>query len=297
MPDPQSNPPGTLPDLTPPRQNTLLKWIKGLAKPAAAENANAPAGDNGANPAYDFITSHERILLSNILKLRELKVINVMVPRANIVAIEVDTSPKELLALVSEKQYSRIPVYRDTLDDVLGTIHVKDVLGAVARGEQPDIKKLITDIPIVSPAMTILNLLLKMRQSSRHMALVVDEFGGIDGLVTIGNVIESIVGEIDDEHAVDEIPQLVIHDDGSVLADARLSVEEFDNRFGQVLTDEERNVSDTLSGLVFFLAGRIPARGEIITHHTGMLFEVVDAGPRRINLLRISNIPSLPAQE
>lgn len=297
MPDPQSNPPGTLPDLTPPRQNTLLKWIRSLAKPVAAENANAPDGNNGANPAYDFITSHERILLSNILKLRELKVINVMVPRANIVAIEVDTSPKELLALVSEKQYSRIPVYRDTLDDVLGTIHAKDVLSAVARGEQPDIKKLITDIPIVSPAMTILNLLLKMRQSSRHMTLVVDEYGGIDGLVTIGNVIEAIVGEIDDEHAVDEIPQLVVHDDGSVLADARMPVEEFDNRFGQVLTDEERNVSDTLSGLVFFLAGRIPARGEIITHHTGMLFEVIDAGPRRINLLRISNIPSLPAPE
>ncbi len=297
MPDPQSNPPGTLPDLTPPRQNTLLKWIKSLAKPAAAENANAPASNNGVNPAYDFITSHERILLSNILKLRELKVINVMVPRANIVAIEVDTSPKELLALVAEKQYSRIPVYRDTLDDVLGTIHAKDVLSAVARGEQPTIKKLITDIPIVSPAMTILNLLLKMRQSSRHMALVVDEYGGIDGLVTIGNVIEAIVGEIDDEHAVDEIPQLVVHDDGSVLADARMPVEEFDNRFGQVLTDEERNVSDTLSGLVFFLAGRIPARGEIISHHTGMLFEVIDAGPRRINLLRIGNIPSLPAPE
>jgi CBS domain containing-hemolysin-like protein len=267
MPDPQSNPPGTLSDLTPPRQNTLLKWIKSLAKPAAAENANAPDGNNGANPAYDFITSHERILLSNILKLRELKVINVMVPRANIVAIEVDTSPKELLALVSEKQYSRIPVYRDTLDDVLGTIHAKDVLSAVARGEQPDIKKLITDIPIVSPAMTILNLLLKMRQSSRHMTLVVDEYGGIDGLVTIGNVIEAIVGEIDDEHAV----RMKSRSSPVHALTARcwrmpgMPVEEFDNRFGQVLTDEERNVSDTLSGLVFFSGRAHPgARGN---HH------------------------------
>lgn len=294
MPDADSNPSDSL---SPPKQSAFLKWIKSFKKPESENGAAAIIHETGENPAYDFITSHERILLSNILKLRELKVINVMVPRANIVAIEADTPPKELLALLSEKQYSRIPVYRDTLDDVLGTIHVKDVLGAVARGEQPDIKKLITDIPIVSPAMTILNLLLKMRQSSRHMALVVDEYGGIDGLVTIGNVIESIVGEIDDEHAVDEVPQFVIHDDGSVVADARLSVEDFDNRFGQVLTDEERGVSDTLSGLVFFLAGRIPARGEIITHQTGMLFEVMDAGPRRINLLRISNIPSLPAPE
>jgi magnesium and cobalt transporter len=292
MPDADSNPPDSL---TPNKPNALLKWIKGFKKPTAPENGSAAIHETGENPAYDFITSHERILLSNILKLRELKVVNVMVPRANIVAVEVDTPPQELTALLAEKQYSRIPVYRDTLDDVLGTIHAKDVLGALARGEQPDIKKMITDIPIVSPAMTILNLLLKMRQSSRHMALVVDEYGGIDGLVTIGNVIEAIVGEIDDEHATDEVPQIAISDDGSVLADARLSVEEFDNRFGQVLTDEERNVSDTLSGLVFYLAGRIPARGEIITHHTGMLFEVVDAGPRRINLLRISNIPSLPA--
>lgn len=288
--------PSSQTDTTSPRPNGFLGWLKGLGKPAAAKNGAAPA-EPPVSTAQDFITSHERVLLSNILKLRELKVVNIMVPRANIVAVEADISPQELLALLSERQFSRIPVYRETLDDVLGTIHAKDVAGALARGEQLDIKKMIRDVPIVSPAMSILNLLLKMRQSSRHMALVVDEYGGIDGLVSIGNVISAIIGEIEDEHATDEAPQIVIRDDGSVLAAAQMSVEEFDERFGGVLTDEERNVSDTLSGLVFYLAGRIPARGEIITHQTGMLFEVVDADPRRINLLRISNIPSLPRPE
>jgi CBS domain containing-hemolysin-like protein len=216
-----------------------------------------------------------------------------MIPRADIVAVEENTTAKELLQLLTEKQYSRIPVYRETLDDVLGTIHLKDVVAAMAKGEEPDIKKMITDIPIVSPAMTILNLLLKMRQSSRHMALVVDEYGGIDGLVTIGNVIESIIGEIEDEHAI-EAPQIVQKDDGSILVDARLSIPEFEDKYGNVLLDEEREASDTLSGLVISMAGRIPARGEVFTHSTGMIFEVLDADPRRINLLRIRNIPSLP---
>lgn len=215
-----------------------------------------------------------------------------MIPRANIVAVEMNTTAQELITLLSEKQYSRIPVYRETLDDVIGTIHMKDVVAALARKEEPDIKKMVTDIPIVSPAMTILNLLLKMRQTSRHMALVVDEYGGIDGLVTIGDVLESIVGEIEDEHTEEETPQIIQRDDGSILADARLDISEFETRYGRILSEEERESSDTLSGLVFLLAGHIPARGEIITHSTGMVFEVLDADPRRINLLRIQNIPT-----
>jgi magnesium and cobalt transporter len=293
MPDAHEDRPGQPPDLSPPKENSLMKWIRGLTKSDIRPDGQEDVND----PANDFITNHERVLLSNILKLRELKVVNVMVPRANIVAVDVNTSAEELLALLADKPFRRIPVYQDSLDNVIGTIHVRDVVQALARGEKPNIKKMLTDIPIVSPAMTILNLLLKMRQTSRHIALVVDEYGGIDGLVTIGNVIESIVGEIEDEHDLEETPEMVVREDGSVLADARLPVDEFDSRFGNVLTEEERNVSDTLSGLVFFLAGRIPARGEIITHQTGMVFEVIDASPRRINLLRITNIPSLPAPE
>ena len=296
MPDPTPDDSALPESFTPsPKRNALVKWIKGLSRNhTQPENgpATAMTEDNSAN---DLITIHERLLLSNILKLRELKVVNVMIPRANIVAVEADISPQDLLALLAEKQYSRIPVYHGTLDNVLGTIHLKDVVAALARGEQPDVKKMVTDVPLASPSMSILNLLLKMRQTSRHMVLVVDEYGGIDGLVTIGNIVESIIGEIEDEHTVDEPPQIVINKDGTVLVDARLSVEEFDGRFGNVLTDEEKNVSDTMSGLVFYLAGHIPARGEIIKHQTGMVFEVLDADPRRINVLRISHIPSVPA--
>lgn len=273
----------------------LMKWIKGLRRTAPVESvlSNIAAED----PANDFITNHERLLLSNILNLRDRRVSDIMVPRADIVAVEIGITPQELLSLLSQKQYSRIPVFRETLDDVVGTIHLKDVVSALARGEEINIKNMITDIPIVSPAMTILNLLLKMRQSSRHMALVVDEYGGIDGLVTIGNVIESIVGEIEDEHTGDEAPKVVKRDDGSVLVDARLPIDEFENQFGYILSDEERRNSETLSGLVYSMTGRIPARGEVLTHPTGMIFEVLDAGPRRINLMRIQNIPSSPPAE
>ncbi|MGB4058219.1 MAG: hemolysin family protein [Alphaproteobacteria bacterium] len=273
-------------------KNNISRWIRSL-KFLGHEAQAKSALETIENPANDFISSHERLLLSNILKLRELRVVNIMVPRANIVAVEENTTPQELLNLLAERQFSRFPVYRETLDNVIGTIHVKDVVAALARGEQPMIAKMITDVPIVSPAMSILNLLLKMRQMSRHVALVVDEYGGIDGLVTIGNIIESIIGEIDDEHAEEERPRIVVKDDGSVIVDASLNIVAFEDRFGTIFSDEERDSSDTLSGLVISMAGRIPARGEILTHTpTGMVFEILDADPRRINLIRVQHVPS-----
>lgn len=253
---------------------------------AIEEYIEEPDDDEG-----DPISSHERALLSNILDLRNMTVVDVMVPRADIVAISVDITKEELFALLADKQFSRIPVYKGTLDDVLGTIHIKDILAALAKNEEILIPNLITDVPIVSPAMLISDLILTMRKSSRHMALVVDEYGGIDGLVTIGDIIETIVGEIDDEHDTEEEPQMKEDKDGSILADARVDIDEFEERYGNILSEEDREDSETLGGLVFTLAGRIPARGEILTHETGMVFEVLDAGPRRINQLRIRNIP------
>ncbi|MEZ5919182.1 MAG: hemolysin family protein [Alphaproteobacteria bacterium] len=237
------------------------------------------------------VSAHERALLSNILHLGQMPVADVMVPRADIVAIDIDITKEELFALLAERQFSRIPAYKDTLDDVLGTIHIKDILAAMAKNETISIPELITDVPIVSPAMPVTDLILTMRQNRRHMALVVDEFGGIDGLVTIGDVIESIVGEIDDEHDTDEDPQMHETRDGTVLADARVDVESFEERYGSVLSEEEREECYTLGGLVFSMAGRVPARGEILTHKSGIVFEVLDADPRRIHRLRIRNLP------
>ena len=248
--------------------------------------------ENGSS-ALDEASAHERALLSNILELRDMPVSEIMIPRADIIAIDVTTSQAELLALLSREQNSRIPVYKDTLDDVLGTIHIKDILACLAKQQEIVIEDLIRDVPIVSPAMSVLDLLLMFREMKKHMTLVIDEYGGIDGLVTVGDVIEAIVGEIDDEYDFHDAPRIAQNKDGSVSADARIDIDEFEEQFGKILAIEESDYADvdTLGGLVFTLAGRIPARGEIITHPNGMVFEVIDADPRRVNRLLIKNIP------
>ncbi len=238
-----------------------------------------------------LVASHERLLISNILKLRDLTVVDVMIPRADIAAIDLGTSQSDLLALLSQRQFSRFPVYRDTMDDVVGTIHIKDILSLLTTGREIVIRDLIRDVPIVSPSLPVLDFMLKMKQIRKHMALVVDEYGGIDGLVTIGDALEAIVGEIEDEHYQDQSAQITEKDDGSVLADARVDIETFEEKFGHLLSEDEREEADTLGGLVFSLAGRVPARGEVIQHDSGMVFEILDADPRKITRLRIRNIP------
>ncbi len=240
----------------------------------------------------DGITAHEKMLLSNVLKLKDENVTDVMVPRADIVAVDIDMSHQDLLSLLSQKQFSRLPVYKGDLDNVLGSIHIKDILADLAQGNKINIKASLREIPVVSPAMPILGLMLYMQQTHKHMAFVVDEFGGIDGLVTIGDVIESVVGEIDDEYDQNNSPQMDTDDSGDILADARVDIDDFEARFGQILSADEREESETLGGLLLYMAGRVPARGEILTHNSGMVFEVIDADPRKINRIRIKNIPS-----
>jgi len=240
----------------------------------------------------DTVATHERLLFSNILHLRDEKVYDIMIPRGDIASLEVSISREDLFAFLKTHPHSRFPVYRETLDNVLGTVHIKDIMGVLMAEKPLKIKELITDMPIVSPALPILDLLLEMRHTRRHMALVVDEYGGIDGLVTMGDVLETIIGEIDDEHDRDEAPKMIEDKDGAILVDARLDIEKFEERFGAILSEEEREESDTLGGLVFAMAGRIPARGEILTHATGMSFEVLEASPRQISRLKIRNIPT-----
>ncbi len=236
------------------------------------------------------VASHERTLLSNILRLKDLSAYDVMVPRADIIAVDVNTPLEEVLDLLAKRAHSRVPVYRDTLDEVVGMLHIKDVLAGL-RGETPArLSELVRDVLIIAPSMPVLDLLLEMRQKRQHMALVVDEFGGIDGLITIEDLVEEIVGDIEDEHEIEESPQLIERPDGSYLADARLPLEQFEERLGRVVDEEEGDDIDTLGGLVFSLAGRIPARGELLRHPAGFEFEVVDADPRRIRRLRVRRI-------
>lgn len=248
--------------------------------------------DQVETPSDDQAARHEKELLSNILQLRDLTVQEIMVPRADIQALEVSASKEEILKFFSSVQVSRVPVYNESLDDVWGTVHIKDVLSALAQGHHLRLEDLVSDIPVISPSMPVLDLLLDMRQSRRHMALVVDEYGGIDGLITMGDVLEAIVGEIDDEHDRDDDPKMVATANGSILADARVELEDFCERYGDILSEEEIEENDTLGGLLFYLAGRVPARGEVFSHPSGAVFEVIDADPRRIHRVRIRNLPS-----
>lgn len=255
------------------------------------EERNEESPPDGG-PAID---PNERLLLGNVLKMRTVTAWDIMVPRPDIVAVEIQTPLPEVMALLMRERHSRLPVYRETLDDVVGMVHIKDVAVMVAeRGpeavaSQP-LSEIVRNVLFVSPAVRVLDLLLEMRLKRTHMALVVDEYGGIDGLVTIEDVVEQIVGEIEDEHDSEEAPSIVERPDG-VIADARVTLIEFERRFGAVFSDEERETTDTLGGLVINIAGHVPGRGELIKHTSGIEFEVVEVDPRRVRKLRVRNIP------
>jgi magnesium and cobalt transporter len=243
------------------------------------------------------IGAQERTLIANVFKLRELTAYDVMVPRADIVATAADVSFAQLMKFANREAHSRLPVYRESLDDVVGMVHVKDLLSYWGREKDFKIEDVLRKVLFVAPSMRVLDLLLEMRKTRLHMALVVDEYGGVDGLVTIEDLVEEIVGEIEDEHDVDEGPRLAAQPDGSYLADARLPIADFEERVGPILTTEERQADiDTLGGLVVAQAGYLPARGEIIAHGSGYEFEVLEADPRRLKRLRV-RAPKPAAQD
>ncbi|HTW36717.1 MAG TPA: hemolysin family protein [Rhizomicrobium sp.] len=241
------------------------------------------------------LTPQERMMLANLLKFGELRVDDVMVPRADIVAVEEKTPLPQLIADFRAAQHSRLPVYRETLDDPLGLVHIKDIFALLEP--QPDGSLKCPDVPIakvkrdllfVPPSMPAHELLLKMQTTHIHLALVIDEYGGTDGLVSIEDLIEEIVGDIDDEHDVEEAPQLKLRDDGGYDADARLDLEDFKEQTGIDLAPEDGDEEiDTLGGLAASLVGRVPQRGEVIHHPSGFDFEIVEADPRRAKKLRL----------
>lgn len=238
------------------------------------------------------IDPHEGAIIRNVLGLRDITAYDVMVPRVDIVAVEQSVTLSEVAKLMGGAAHSRMPIYRGTLDDVTGMVHIKDVMAHLNRGEDAPVSQLAREVLFVAPSSRALDLLQEMRMTRRHLALVVDEYGGIDGLITIEDLVEEIVGEISDEHDVQEAPKLEEKPDGTILADARATVEEFEALVGPVLTEEEREEIDTLGGLVFSLAGRVASRGEVIRHPAGLDFEVVAADPRRLRTLRVRRRPA-----
>ncbi|MGO8920058.1 MAG: hemolysin family protein [Stellaceae bacterium] len=243
------------------------------------------------------IDPHERTLLTNILKLHELAAADIMVPRVDILALEIDTPFAEAVKQMVEHGHSRLPLYRERLDDVVGIVHIKDLLPYAADGKAVPLVKIARKVLFVAPSLAVLDLLLQMRLSRVHMALVVDEFGGIDGLVTIEDVIEEIVGEIEDEHDDADQPKLIGRPDGTLIADARIKIDALQQRVpAALLQPEQEEGVESLGGLVSALAGRVPGRGEVVRHPSGIEFEVLDADPRRIKRLRLRNLPAAPAE-
>jgi magnesium and cobalt transporter len=233
------------------------------------------------------ISEDQRVLLANILKLRDKTVRDVMVPGVDIIGISADTPLDEVVRLIQAEAHSRYPVYRESLDDVIGMIHIKDVLAYWGTAKKFNLRDILRRVVFVAPTLPVLDMLLDMRRSRTHMALVVDEFGGTDGLLTIEDLVEEIVGEIEDEHDVAQAPVLSRRVDGTIDVNGRTPVEMLEQEIGNVLSEDERREIDTVGGLIFSLLGRIPERGEVVRHPSGVEFEILDVDPRRIRRLRV----------
>ncbi len=230
----------------------------------------------------------ERALIANVLRLRGTTADDVMIPRADIVAMRAEVTLDEAIDQLRREGHSRLPVYREELDNIVGMVHIKDVFAYVGRPDGFKLESILRRPLLVAPQIPVLDLLLQMRQARMHLALVVDEYGGIDGLVTIEDLVEQIVGDIADEHDEVQGPMVTERGDGSLDLDARLPVEDFEARLGPVLSEDEREADiDTVGGLVFTLAGRVPARGEVVGHPSGFEFRILEADARRIRRVRV----------
>ena len=234
----------------------------------------------------------ERSIIMNTLSFGDLRVDDVMVPRADIVAIEENAPFEEVIKVFAHASTSRLPVYRETLDEVIAMVHIKDAFKLFSKSNEqkdfPSVKSIQRPILFVPPSMKLIDLLTKMQASHIHMALVVDEYGGTDGLLTIEDLVEQIVGDIEDEH---DIPEGVLMREiagGDLHVDARLPIVELEDLLGvDFLTDDQDDDVDTLGGLIFTLAGHIPQKGEVVMHENGIRFEIIEGDTRHIKYILV----------
>ena len=252
------------------------------------------AGEGGASPDNDEDNASPQAMRLRLAEFETLRVEDAMIPRAAIVGVEVSTSLEDLLKLFAQATHSRLPVYRDTLDDPLGFVHIKDLVAEIARngasGDDPSqqtLERLHRSILYVPPSMRLSDLLVKMQASRIHLALVVDEYGGTDGLISLEDLVEEIVGEIEDEHDEDT-PLFVRRSELDWEADARAEIEIFAAETGidLCMPDFEDEI-ETLGGVAFALAGKVPVRGEVLQHPSGASIEIMEADGRRIRRLRV----------
>ena len=289
-----------------------LRALFGIAPASVRDDIEDALDEAGTNA--DF-TPQERAILKNVLGLHEVRVKDLMVPRADIIALEMDAPLSEALALFRTAGHSRLPVYGDNLDDPRGMVHIRDFVDYLAAeprfGLAPEsgpaksaaetfdgmktllsAAKILRPVLFAPPSMPALDLLVKMQASHTHMALVIDEYGGTDGLVSIEDVVEAIVGEIEDEHDEAEEPEIAKAGDGALIVEARASLESVSAALGVDLSKlESAEDVDTIGGLITAKAGRVPGRGEIVTGPGDLEFEILDADPRRIKRVKIHSTP------
>ena len=271
-----------------------LKIYTYLKKILTKESTNVPLIDrledliesdqaSGENNETD--SNSELALVSNVLGLKDLTAADIMIPRADIVAAKIDTPLNGLIDIFSKHHFSQIPIYRNTLDDVAGIVRVRDFLRFIKDPKSFNINSLLQDVIYVVPSIQLLELLVEIKASVNHMALVVDEFGGVDGLVTLQDVVVEIVGEIQQHHGI--FSQITARPDGSYVADAKMMLSDCSVAIGAdlltplTLNGEEPDI-ETLGGLTMLLAERMPTRGETLSHPSGVEFEILDADPRRV---------------
>ena len=237
------------------------------------------------------ISKHERLMLLNILKIDEIRSSDIMIPRADIGAVEINDSFENVLDVFIKEAHSRVPVYENNLDNIVGMIHLKDLVNYQSKKlpKNDFLKNLKRDVLEIPPSMPVLDLLLKMQMTRLHMGIVIDEYGCTDGLVTIEDVIEEITGEIEDEHDEESQSIIIKTSSNSFEANARIEIEELQKVTNvNFFSDIENDDIDTLGGLIFAIAGRVPQRGEIIKHSSGTTFEIKDADPMKVKSIKIT---------
>ena len=237
------------------------------------------------------ISKHERLMLLNILKIDGIRSSDIMIPRADIGAVELNDSFEKVLEVFIKEAHSRVPIYEKNLDNIIGMIHIKDFVNYQNQKKMEtnflqNLKREILEIP---PSMPVLDLLLKMQLTRLHMGIVIDEYGCTDGLVTIEDVIEEITGEIEDEHDEKNLPMLIKSSLNTFEASARIEIDELQKVTNvEFLNSYDNDDVDTLGGLIFSITGRVPQRGEIIKHTSGTTFEIKDADPMKIKSVKVT---------
>jgi magnesium and cobalt transporter len=238
--------------------------------------------------------SHENELLKNLAGLRGITASDVMVPRVDIVSVAMSDDFNEIVKQLIKTNHSRVPVRNESLDDIVGILHIKDVLANLFLKEKQDIKKLLKKPIFVSPSISLLDLLYEMRIKRRHLALVVDEYGGIDGLVTIEDLVEELVGEIEDEHDLSSECRLEKMEDGSIVVEARIMIEMLDGLIKSIRKEDLYEEIETLGGFIISIAGRVPVKGEVIKYSpSGLKFEILEADPRKVTLVKITGLKKI----